>query len=189
MVQQHPSRLRRTSIKPMRRNPSYSPRPSVAEPRRDLLLAVRSFVQAARACPGVLRIALVGSLVTNKAIPKDADVLVTIDGTTDLTELARAGRRLKGSAQTINLGADIFLAYTTGRYLGRVCHYRECHPRIACLAQHCGRREHLNDDLDVVTLSKELLAAPPVDLWPNVVRRLTVPPDVEALLLSELERV
>ena len=174
---------------PMRRNPSYSPRPSVAEPRRDLLLAVRSFVRAARACPGVLRIALVGSLITNKAIPKDADVLVTIDGTTDLTELARAGRRLKGSAQTINLGADIFLADTTGRYLGRVCHYRECHPRIACLAQHCGRREHLNDDLDVVTLSKELLAAPPVDLWPNVVRRLTVPPDVEALLLSELERV
>jgi hypothetical protein len=173
----------------MRRNPSYSPRPSVAEPRRELLLAIRSFVRAARACPGVLRIALVGSLVTSKAIPKDADVLVTINGTMDLGELARAGRRLKGSAQTINLGADIFLADTTGRYLGRVCHYRECHPRVACLAQHCGRREHLNDDLHVVMLSKELLAAPPVDLWPNVIRRLTVPADVEELLLTELERV
>jgi hypothetical protein len=98
-------------------------------------------------------------------------------------------RRLKGSAQTINRGADIFLADVTGRYLGRIGHYRECHPRVACLAQHCGRREHLNDDLHVVTLSKELLAAPPVDLWPNVVRRLTVPADVEALLLTELERV
>jgi hypothetical protein len=30
-----------------------------------------------------------GSLVTNKAIPKDADVLVTIKGTMDLGELAR----------------------------------------------------------------------------------------------------
>jgi hypothetical protein len=137
----------------------------------------------------VLRIALVGSLVTNKAIPKDADVLVTIDNTMDLTDLARAGRRLKGSAQTINLGADIFLADMTGRYLGRICHYRECHPRVACLAQHCGYREHLNDDLHVVTLSKELLAAPPIDLWPNVVRRLVVPPDVEAFLLADLERV
>jgi hypothetical protein len=173
----------------MRRNSSHSPRPSVAEPRRELLLAVRSFVLAACTCPGVLRIALVGSLVTSKAIPKDADVLVTIDGAMDLAELARAGRRLKGSAQTINLGADIFLADVTGRYLGRICHYRECHPRVACLAQHCGRREHLNDDLHVVTLSKELLAAPPVDLWPNVVRRLTVPADVEALLLTELERI
>ena len=125
----------------------------------------------------------------NKAIPKDADVLVTIDNTMDLTELARTGRRLKGTAQTINLGADIFLADSTGHYLGRICHYRECHARVACLAQHCGRREHLNDDLHVVTLSKELLARPPIDLWPNIVRRLPVPPDVEALLLTELERV
>jgi hypothetical protein len=107
----------------------------------------------------------------------------------DLGELARAGRRLKGTAQTINLGADIFLADEDGRYLGRICHYRECHPRVAWLAQHCGLREHLNDDFHVGTLSKELLAAPPVDLWPNVIRRLTVPPDVEALLLTELERV
>src|SRR5436190_21032409 len=169
----------------MRRNPTHSPRPSASEPRRELLFAVRSFVRAARVCPGVLRIALVGSLATNKAIPKDADVLVTIDGAIDLAELARAGRRLKGTAQTINLGADIFLATTTGSYLGRICHYRECHRRAACRAQHCGRRDHLNDDLHVVTLSRELLAAPPIDLWPNVVRRIAVPPDVEAILLND----
>jgi hypothetical protein len=156
----------------MHRNRPHGPTSSVAEPRGPLLLAVRSFVRAARDCRGVLRIALVGSLTTTKAIPKDADVLVTIDNAMDLAELARAGRRLKGFAQAINLSADIFLADEGGRYLGRICHYRECHPRMACLAQHCGRREHLNDDLHVVTLSKELLAAPPVDLWPNVVRRL-----------------
>ena len=161
----------------------------MVEPRRVLVLAVRSFVRAACTYPGVLRIALMGSLVTSEAIPKDADVLVTINGTMDLGELAPAGRRLKGSAQAINLGADVFLADVTGRYLGRICHYRECHPRVACLAQHCGRREHLNDDLQVVTLSKELISAPPVDLWPNVIRRLTVPADLEALLLTELERV
>jgi hypothetical protein len=43
----------------------------------------------------------------------DVDALVTIDGAMELTELARAGRRLMGTAQTINLGADIFLADTT----------------------------------------------------------------------------
>ena len=168
----------------MRRNRSYGPTPSVAEPRRALLLAVRAFVQAAGGCAGVRRIALVGSLTTDKPIPKDADVLVIIAGAMDLAELARAGRRLKGEAQHINLGADIFLADEGGCYLGRICHYRECHPRVACRARHCGRREHLNDDLDVVTLSKELVAAPPVDLWPNVVRRVPMPPDVETLLLS-----
>ena len=171
----------------MRRNRFHNPRSSIAEPRKVLLFAIWSFVRTARSCPGVLRVALLGSLATNKAIPKDADVLATIDHTMDLADLARAGRRLQGTAQTINLGADIFLADATGRYLGRICHYRECHPRVACLAQHCGRREHLNDDLHVVTLSKELLVAPPIDLWPNVVRRRVVPPDVETFLLSKLE--
>jgi hypothetical protein len=59
---------------------------------------------------------------------------------------------------------------------------------VACIAQNCGRREHLNDDLQVVSLSKELIAAPQVTLWPSVVRRVIVPPDVEALLLTGLER-
>jgi len=90
-----------------------------------LLEAVLTFVRSARDCPGVLRIALVGSLTTPKPIPKDADVLVTIKADMDLAQLARCGRRLKGTAQTINLGGDIFLADESGRYLGRICHYRE----------------------------------------------------------------
>jgi hypothetical protein len=172
----------------MRRNRNHRPTPSVAEPRPVLLAAVRAFVQEACGLPGVRRISLVGSLTTPKPVPKDADVLVTIDAAMDLTDLARVGRRLKGQGQRINLGADIFLADEDGRYLGRVCRYRECWPRVLCRARHCGGREHLNDDLDVVTLSQDLLAAPPVDLWPKVVRRLAMPPDVEELLLAELDK-
>ena len=175
-------------MKRLRRHRPRDPSPSVVKPRRPLLLGTYSFVQAARHCPGVRRIALLGSMITTKAIPKDVDLLVTIERTMDLTQLARAGRRLKGLAQTINLGADIFLADTTGHYLGRICHYRECHPRVACRAQHCGLRAHLNDDLHVVTLSKDLIASPPIELWPKVVRTLTVPADVEEILLTTLER-
>ena len=171
----------------MKHSRSYGPTPSVAEPRRPLLLAVRSFVRTARDCPGVLGIALLGSLTTTKLIPKDADLLVTIDESIQLAELAHAGRRLQGFAQTINLGADIFLANEGGGYVGRICHYRKCFPRAACLAQNCSRRQHLNDDLQVVALSTELIAGPPVTLWPKVVRRVTVPPDVETLLLTDLE--
>ena len=182
------SSLRRAASDRKRRYQPRAPSPSVAEPRRPLLLAVLAFVLAARACPGVQRISLLGSIVTAKAIPNDVDVLVTIDGVMDLTRLARSGRRLMGRAQTINLGADIFLADTTGRYVGRICHYRECHPRVLCHAQHCGQRDHLNDDLHIVTLSKELIASPPVELWPNVIRRLSVPPDVDNILLNKLEQ-
>jgi hypothetical protein len=172
----------------MRRRYVHEPRPSVPKPRRPLLEAVLAFVRSARDCPGVLRIALVGSLTTPKAIPKDADVLVTIKADMDLGPLARCGRRLKGTAQTINLGGDIFLADESGRYLGRICHYRECYPRVACRARHCGHRDHLNDDLDILTLSVDLIAAPPVELWPRVIKRLPVPEDTEALLLAVLER-
>jgi len=171
----------------VRRNLSSGPSPAVADPRRQLLLGAYSFVHAARACPNVRRISLLGSLATAKAMPKDIDLLVTLDSVSDLTELARAGRRLMGSAQSINLGADIFLADAAGHYLGRICHYRECHPRVRCPAQHCGDKEHLNDDFHVVTLSKELIAAPAIDLWPKVVRRLAVPADVDELLLTKLE--
>ena len=165
------------------------PQPSVTEPRPVLLRAVRLFVQAASGCPGVRRISLVGSLTTDKPIPKDADVLVIIDGATHLDELARAGRQLKGAAQKINLGADIFLADEGHRYLGRICGFRECHPRVWCRAQNCGARPHLNDDLHVVTLPEELITAPPVDLWPTTVRRAAMPPDVEQLLLRAMEQV
>jgi hypothetical protein len=168
-------------------NRPREPSPSVADPRRQLLLGAYSFVCAARACPNVRRISLLGSLATAKAVPKDVDLLVTIDSVNDLTGLARAGRRLMGSAQSINLGADIFLADAADHYLGRICHYRECHPRVGCLAQHCGHREHLNDDLHVVTLSKDSIAGPAVDLWPKVTRRVAVPADVDELLLTKLE--
>src|SRR5712691_6957973 len=157
------------------------PQPSVPDPRRHLLEAVLAFVRAARSLPGILRIGLVGSLATDKPVPKDADVLVTIDATMDLSALAVIGRRLKGAGQKINLGADIFLADEAGRYIGRICHYRECHARVLCRAQHCGRRQHLNDNLQVVTLEPALIASPPIELWPRIVRRVVMPADTEAL--------
>lgn len=167
--------------------PEPAPRPSIPEPRPHLLRGVLDFVRAARSLPGIHRIALVGSLTTDKPVPKDADVLVTIEADIDLAPLARLGRRLKGNAQRINLGADIFLVDETDRYLGRICPYRECHRRVLCRAQTCGQRQHLNDDLQVVTLSEELIKAPPIDLWPRIVARLPVPADTEAVLLTALE--
>ena len=52
--------------------------------RSFLLSEVLRFVECARRCPGVRRIALVGSLVRDKHDPKDADVLVTVDDDADL---------------------------------------------------------------------------------------------------------
>ena len=175
---------------PRQRAPSrnWGPSPSVSNPREVLLTEVLAFVRAAAVCPGVIRIALVGSLATPKPIPKDADVLVTLEDGVDLTKLATIGRRLKGKAGSINLGADIFLCDPAGRHFGRICGYRECHPRVLCEARHCGERDHVNDDLHVVTLLPELTRSPPFVLWPEVHRAGKAPHDVERLLLGPLER-
>ena len=52
--------------------------------RDNLLTEVLRFVERAYVCPGVRRIALVGSLATDKQNPKDADMLVTVDDDADL---------------------------------------------------------------------------------------------------------
>jgi hypothetical protein len=157
--------------------------------RAVLLSEVRQFVERARFFPGVRCIALIGSLATEKADPKDADVLITVDDDADLTHLASAGRRLKGHAQSRNKGADIFLADPSGKYIGRICHWRECYPgkRMSCDARHCGRRTFLHDDLDDVTLDLSLIKTPPLELWPNIVRRVELPSDVETQLVQAIE--
>jgi hypothetical protein len=158
---------------------------------RDFLLSeVLHFVERARGCSGVRRIALVGSLASDKEDPKDADVMVTVEDDADLTALATAGRRLRGRAQSRNKGADIFLADPSDNYIGRTCHWRECYPglRASCDARHCGRRAFLHDDLDAVTLDAALVKAPPLELWPTVVRRAQLPSDVETQLVQPLQR-
>jgi predicted nucleotidyltransferase len=157
------------------------------EIRTTLLELTRNFVREARGLADVHRIALLGSILTPKARPKDIDVLVTIGEGVNVPALARLGRRLKGSAQSrLNSGADVFLADARGQYLGRVCHFRECHPRAQCRARNCGARPGVADDFDLVYLSIEVIAMPQVELYPTVTIRGPVPDDVEALLLAPL---
>lgn len=146
----------------------------------------RDFVRTIRVLPDVERVALIGSLASEKNFPKDADVVVTVADDANIDSLARFGRRFQGRAHGINSTADIFLASVGDEYLGRICQYRKCHPRVLCRARHCGARPHLNDDLDIVTLAPGLISAPPIVLYPTIVSTGEVPGDVESLLLAPL---
>jgi predicted nucleotidyltransferase len=156
--------------------------------REQLLAEAEVFIRKTRSLSGVRRIALFGSILTEKVDPKDVDLLVTIDDAADLAQLAVWARRLQGRLQSAGGGADVFLADGRGNYLGRTCPWKECRPgiRVACDAQHCGRRPYLHDDLGVIRLLPELTAAPPLELWPEIIRRTELPPDVERLL-SQLQ--
>jgi hypothetical protein len=117
-------------------------------------------------------------------------VLVTVTDEADLAPLATLGRKLSGHCQSIGRGGDVFLADPQGRYLGRTCPWKRCGPgiRVSCDAEHCGRRPYLHDDLRVVRLRTELIAAPPIELWPEVVAHVPVPEDVEKELLEPLRK-
>jgi predicted nucleotidyltransferase len=155
------------------------------EPLRAFLLReVKRFVESTSQISGVVRIALIGSLVTNKPDPKDADVLVTIDENVDIDSLAEAGRRLKGKGQSQGSGADIFLASPEGDYLGRICSFRECHPRVRCSGNQCHLGSRICDDLDIVRLDRKLVEAPPLELWPQLTCRKAIPDDVRKVLLN-----
>jgi len=159
--------------------------------RQQLLDGLRRFVVSVRQLAGVRRIAVLGSIVTTKLDPKDIDVLVVVADDADLAPLAICARRLQGHAQSVNRGADVFLADERGAYIGRTCHWKDCRPgvRRSCDALHCGRRPYLHDDLDAITLNRTLVLAPAVTLWPHVERRGQLPPDVEEVVASlELSR-
>jgi len=156
--------------------------------RTRLIDAARTFVVAASKLDGVRGISLVGSIVTDKPEPKDIDLLVRVADDLDLSVLARLGRQLKGACQQFNHSADVFLCDEAGTYLGRTCKWRRCQPgiRVSCEALHCGRRQYLYDDLGVIRLAPSLVAAPPVELFPAIVRRRKLPRDVE-WLIGEVE--
>ncbi len=157
--------------------------------RARLIAEVLDLVCKASRLEGVVRIALIGSLTTNKPTPKDFDLLVAVTDEMNLTPLAKLGRKFNGHAQNFNKGGEIFLSDPQGHYIGRICHWKRCGPgiRISCDALHCGRRHYLHDDLKTVRLSDDLIAAPPIELWPQIVTRVRIPEDVEHLLLAPLK--
>lgn len=155
------------------------------EPLRAYLLReTKRFVESASQVSGVIRIAVIGSLLTAKEVPKDVDLLVTIGERVDLHALATVARKLKGRAQNRNAGADVFLCSDAGEYLGRTCSYKDCHPRMACRGRHCGSGSWICDDLDELELDRALVSEPPLEVWPEVVKRAWIPSDVQGILLE-----
>jgi predicted nucleotidyltransferase len=180
--------LESVGIEPLE-EPALGVEPEPAPPLRPRLIAeVLHFVRAACRLPGVTRIALIGSLVTDKADPKDADLLVTVTDDADLAPLATLGRKLQGHTQSFNRGGEVFLANPEGSYLGRTCPWKLCGPgiRASCDALHCGGRPYLHDDFLAVRLPEPLIAEPPLELWPQIVARVPLPEDIEVDLIQPL---
>ncbi len=168
---------------------TYDP-PPLPDLRNIMFVEVRKFVRSARDIPGVSRIALFGSLTTDKEFPKDIDVLVTVADDCDLTPLAQLARKLSGHMNAYQAGADVFLASENGDYLGRTCPREDCGPgyRASCDALHCGLRHYLHDDFAAIRLSGDAITQPPAVLWPDPSAAPNLPPDVHEQLIEQLAK-
>ncbi|KAA1257982.1 hypothetical protein LF1_04730 [Rubripirellula obstinata] len=166
---------------------TYDP-PPLPDLRKIMFAEVRRFVRFARDIPGVVQIALIGSLTTDKEFPKDIDLLVTITDNCDLTELARLGRQLTGHMMAHGAGSDVFLADQAGNYLGRTCSWKKCKPGIrqSCDAHSCGVRHFLHDDFSAIRLDKKTIQHAPVTLWPEPNASDGVAPDIGEHLIQPL---
>jgi hypothetical protein len=60
---------------------------------------------------------------------------------------------------------------------------------MRCDALHCGKRHYLHDDLETIRLTSELVASPPIVLWPQIIARVPIPADVEQGLIAPLKEL
>jgi hypothetical protein len=151
-------------------------------PRHVLIEAGKTFVRRIICVRGVERVALVGSVATEKSNPKDIDFLLTVGPNLDIQAAATAGRKLKGHLQGHASGADVFLCNQDHEYIGRTCNYRECHTRVACEGADCRPGSWLKTDFHLLKLEQSLCKNPPVTIWPVQEVAVPVPADVQQML-------
>lgn len=163
----------------------------ISEYRTQLLELAKDYILLAKTIDGVNQISLIGSLLTNKIKPKDIDILCCIEDSLDLKDFAKISRRLQGKAGSIGGGADIFLSNNNNEYIGRICIWKQCRPGIrqSCDALNCGKREYLHDDLQVITIPKEVIEKPPLVIYPEVIINTVIPEDIEEILLSTFIKI
>ena len=74
--------------------------------------------------------------------------------------------------------------------MGRTCPWKACGPgiRASCDALHCGLRPYLHDDFNSVRLKEDVIAHPPVVLWPDPAAKQGVVADVHEQLVRQLAK-
>ncbi len=160
----------------------------INEYRQNIIKLVLDFILSCKEIEGVERISIIGSLISSKEKPKDVDLLVNISDDLDLTHLAKISRTLQGKSGGMTGGADVFLANSKNEYLGRICIWKDCKPRVrmSCDAQNCGKRKYLHDDLGVIKLSKDIIENPALILYPKLIYNFPIPQDIEEGIVKNL---
>lgn len=98
--------------------------------------AAQQFANKAKNLESVQEVVLCGSMAVGDPNPGDLDLAVVLSHIDELPGLARFCRQISSTTHAW----EVFVFNTDRRYLGRICHKRECPGRYACDAKDCGRR-------------------------------------------------
>jgi predicted nucleotidyltransferase len=156
--------------------------------RSVLLGAAKWLVDAVVNCHEIKKVALCGSICTNKEHPKDLDVLIYLKSDADIKPVAALKRKLQGQISRGRLGADVFLI-EDDKYIGRACYYKEPWCRVVCsnAGLRCDlKRLHLCDTSRTVTLKQELVDNPPVTIFPEFSTIVQLPQDLKEIFSTDL---
>lgn len=156
--------------------------------RSALLQAAKWFLENIFKRDDIEKIAFLGSICTNKKYPKDIDILVYLKPGADIESIAALKRKFQGRIDRGTMGADIFLA-ENGKYIGRACCYKEPWVRAVCAQQKlcCNRdRIFLCDTSQSFALKPEIVANPPVVVYPDFSTESAIPNDLKEMIESVL---
>lgn len=105
---------------------------------------------------------LAGSMASDDPYPNDIDLAVVLTDVAELPRIARAARQMS----SVYHGWEVFVFTPDRRYLGRICHRRECPATQArCDAVDCGLIPFLKN-IAGFTFNPDMFLAPALEpLW------------------------
>ncbi|MFZ5632984.1 MAG: zinc-ribbon domain containing protein [Bacillota bacterium] len=101
--------------------------------------AALDFANKAKNLSSVQEVVLCGSMASDDPYPQDIDLAVVLSDLHELPQLSRFCRQMSSATHAW----EVFVFNTGRKYLGRICHKRECPGQRYCDAPDCGKTPHL----------------------------------------------
>ncbi|MFC4767390.1 zinc-ribbon domain containing protein [Effusibacillus consociatus] len=107
--------------------------------RNRYLRAAQNFANKAKNLTSVQEVVLCGSMASGDPYPEDIDLAVVLSHLDELPQLARYCRQISSTTHAW----EVFVFDNGRKYLGRICHKRECPGPYPCNAKDCGKTPRL----------------------------------------------
>lgn len=137
----------------------------IEESRKAIRDSIDMFVELASQIDSVIDISLFGSLAGKKRLAKDIDLMVFVEDTKCIDELALFKRKVYGR---YHCSLDVFVLTKEGEFLGNICLRKKC-PTLSddCRVPGCGKIKYIQKYADFDFKASEAVKHGLKLLWLN----------------------